>query len=63
VAAGKASLDPATVHFDTVMDTALCEDEIEVPTCSGDFVQTRVSLAPDGTVAKLIGVPGDFCTS
>jgi hypothetical protein len=54
VVAGKASLDPATAHFDRIMDTALCEDEIEVPTCSGDFVQTRVALAPDGTIAKLI---------
>ena len=48
------SLDPAVVHFDRVMDAALCEDEIGVLTPSGEVVQTRVSLAPDGTAAQLI---------
>lgn len=47
------SLDPAVVHFDRVMDAALCADEIGVLTRSGEVVQTRVSLAPDGTAAQL----------
>jgi hypothetical protein len=48
------SRDPAVVHFDRVMDAALCEDEIRVLTPSGEVAQTRVSLAPDGTAARLI---------
>jgi hypothetical protein len=48
------SLDPAVVHFDRVMDAALCADEIGVLTPSGEVVQTGVSLAPDGTAARLI---------
>ncbi len=48
------SLEPAVVHFDRVMDAALCEDEIRVLTPSGEVVQTRLSLAPDGTAARLI---------
>ncbi len=48
------SLDPAVVHFDRVMDAALCEDEIGVLTPSGEVVQTSVLLAPDGTTAQLI---------
>jgi len=48
------SLDPAVVHFDRVMDAALCEDEIGVLTPSREVVQTRMSLAPDGTAARLI---------
>ena len=48
------SLDPAVVHFDRVMDAALCADEIGVLAPSGEVVQTRVSLAPDGTAAQLI---------
>jgi hypothetical protein len=48
------SLGPAVVHFDRVMDAALCADEIGVRTASGEVVQTRVSLAPDGTVAQVI---------
>jgi hypothetical protein len=48
------SLDPAVVHFDRVMDAALCEDEIAVMTPSGELVQIRVSLTPDGTAARLI---------
>jgi hypothetical protein len=44
------SLDPAVVHFDRVMDAALCEDDIGVLTPPGEVVQTRASLAPDGTV-------------
>jgi hypothetical protein len=48
------SLDPAVVHFDRVMDAALCEDEIGVLTSAGEVVQTRVSLAPDGTAMQLI---------
>jgi hypothetical protein len=48
------SLDPAVVHFDRVMDAALCEDEIGVLTPSEEVVQTRVSLAPDGTATRLI---------
>jgi hypothetical protein len=48
------SLDPAVVHFDRVMDAVLCEDEIGVLAPSGEVVQTRVSLAPGGTAARLI---------
>jgi hypothetical protein len=48
------SLDPAVVHFDRVVDAALCEDEIGVLTPSGQAVQTRVSPAPDGTSVQLI---------
>ena len=48
------SLDPAVVHFDRVMDAALCEDEIGILTSSREVVETRVSLAPDGTAARLI---------
>jgi hypothetical protein len=48
------SVDPAVLHFDRVMDAALCEDEIEVVTLSGEAVQTRVTLAPDGTAAQLV---------
>ena len=48
------SLDPAVVHFDRVMDAALCEDEIGVLTPAGEVAATRVSLAPDGTAARLI---------
>src|SRR3984957_20107919 len=48
------SLDPAVVHFDRAMDAALCEDEIGVLTPSGEVAATRVSLAPDGTAARLI---------
>jgi hypothetical protein len=47
------SLDPAVVHFDRVMDAALCGDEIGVLTPSGEVVQTRVSLSPDGTTTQL----------
>jgi hypothetical protein len=47
------SLDPAVVHFDRVMDAALCEDGIGVLTPSGVVVPTNVSLAPDGTAARL----------
>jgi hypothetical protein len=36
------------------MDAALCQDEIAVLTPSGEVVQTRVSLAPDGAAARLI---------
>ncbi len=48
------SLDPAIVHFDRVMDAALCEDEIRILTPFGEVVQTRVSLAPDGSAIHLI---------
>jgi hypothetical protein len=48
------SRDPAVVHFDRVMDAALCKDQIAVLTPSGEPVQTRVSLAPDGTALQLI---------
>jgi hypothetical protein len=48
------NLDPAVVHFDRVMDAALCQDEIGVQTPAGEVVQTRVSLATDGTAARLI---------
>jgi hypothetical protein len=48
------SLDPVVVHFDRVMDAALCDDEIGVLTPSGEVVQTRLSLAPDGTAARLV---------
>jgi hypothetical protein len=53
VSPAAGSLEPAVVHFDRVMD-ALCEDEIGILTTAGDVVQTRVSLAPDGTAARLI---------
>jgi hypothetical protein len=36
------------------MDAALCEDEIRVLTPSGEVVQTGMSLAADGTAARLI---------
>lgn len=49
----EGSLHPVVVHFDRVMDTALCESEIAVLTPSGQVTQTRVSLAPDGTTAQL----------
>ncbi|MBK3573049.1 hypothetical protein JHN63_04270 [Streptomyces sp. MBT65] len=48
------SLDPVLVHFDRVMDAALCQDEIAVLAPSGAAVGTRVSLAPDGTAARLV---------
>ena len=48
------SLDPAVVYFDRVMDAALCENEIAILTPSREVVETRVSLAPDGTAARLI---------
>jgi hypothetical protein len=48
------SLDPAVVHFDRVMDAALCEDEIGAMAASGAVIQTRVSLEPDGTAIQLI---------
>jgi hypothetical protein len=45
---------PAIVHFDRVMDAALCEDEIRVLTPSGEVVQTHALLAPGGTELQLI---------
>jgi hypothetical protein len=48
------SLDPAILHFDRVMDAALCEDEIGMMTTSGEVVQTHVSLSPDGTTMEFI---------
>jgi hypothetical protein len=48
------SLDATIAHFDRVMDAALCEDEMGVLTPSGEVVQTRVSLAPDGTATQFI---------
>ena len=54
VSPAAGSLDPAVVHFDRVMDAALCEDEIAILTSSREVVETRVSLAPDGTAARLI---------
>jgi hypothetical protein len=48
------SLDPTVVHFDRVMDAAICEDEIAVLAPSGEIVLTRVSLASDGTATELI---------
>ena len=54
VSPAAGSLDPVVVHFDRVMDAALCEDEIAVLTPSGEVAATRVSLAPDGTAALLI---------
>lgn len=50
------SLDPAVVHFDRVMDAALCENEIGVLAASGEVVQTSVSLAPDGTTARIVPI-------
>jgi hypothetical protein len=54
VSPATGSLDPAVVHFDRVMDAALCEDEIGVLTPAGEVIQTRMSLAPGGTAAQLI---------
>jgi hypothetical protein len=54
VSPNAGSLDPAVVHFDRVMDAALCEDEMGILTSSGEVVQTRMSLAPDGTTMQLI---------
>ncbi|MDW5266133.1 MULTISPECIES: hypothetical protein [Acidobacteriaceae] len=48
------SLDPLVVHFDRVMDAALCEDEIGILTASGEVVQTNLSLEPHGTTAQII---------
>jgi hypothetical protein len=48
------SLDSVVVHFDRVMDAALCENEIGVLTPSGEIVQTAVSLTLDGTTAQII---------
>jgi hypothetical protein len=48
------SFDPAIVHFDRVMDAALCEDEIRIMTSSGEIVQTRASLLPNGTTMEFI---------
>jgi hypothetical protein len=36
------------------MDAALSQDEIGIVSPSGEVVQTRVSLTPDGTAARLI---------
>jgi hypothetical protein len=47
------SLDPVVVHFDRVMDAALCEDEIRILTSFGEIIQTHVSIAPDGTTIQL----------
>src|SRR5271167_322327 len=49
VAPTVGSIDPAVLHFDRVMDAALCQDEIGVLAPSGEIVQTCVSLASDGT--------------
>lgn len=46
------SLDPAIVYFDRVMDAALCEDEIRILNPSGEVVQTRASLSPDGATME-----------
>jgi len=54
IAPAVGSLAPLVVHLDRVMDAALCENEIEVLTVSGEVVQTRVSLASDGTTAQII---------
>jgi hypothetical protein len=54
VSPAAGSLDPAVVRFDRVMDAPLCEDEIAVLTPSGEVVQTRLSIAPDGTTAQLV---------
>jgi hypothetical protein len=54
VAPNVRSFDPAVVHFDRVMDAALCEDEIGVLSPSGEVIQTRVLLAPNGTTAQII---------
>ncbi len=48
------SLEPIVVHFDRVMDAALCEDEIGVLDAFGELIETRVSLAPEGIAAELI---------
>jgi len=48
------SLDPLVVHFDRVMDAALCEDELRVLAPSGEVVPTRAVPAHDGTTAWFI---------
>src|ERR1700721_3942278 len=55
------SFDPAVVHFDRVMDAALCEDEIGVLSPSGEVIQTRVLLAPNGTAAQIITSHHPWC--
>jgi hypothetical protein len=59
------SLDPVVVHFDRVMDAALCEDELAVLTPWGELVPTRVSVAPDATSARVLPSrpwrPGAYC--
>jgi hypothetical protein len=47
------TLDPAVVHFDRVMDAALCADEIGILGPSGEVVQTLVSLATNGMAAQV----------
>ena len=49
-----ASLDPVILNFGRVMDAALCENEIRVLSPTGEVVETRASLAPDGTAMQLI---------
>ncbi len=41
------------MHFDRVMDAALCEDEVAILPASGEAVRTRASLSPDGTALQL----------
>jgi hypothetical protein len=50
------SLDPLVMHFDRVMDAALCEDEIVILTGAGEVVQSNLSLEPHGTTAQIIPI-------
>lgn len=53
VSPNAGSLDPVVVHFDRVMDAALCEDEIRILTPHGKLVPTSTSLVKDGTELQL----------
>ena len=48
------SLDPLVVHFDRVMDAALCEDEIAICNAAGQVIETCVALSEDGKTMQLI---------
>jgi len=54
VSPNAGSLDPAIVYFDRLMDAALCADELQIMTSTGEVVQTQVSLSPNGTTIRFI---------
>ena len=61
------SLDPAVVHFDRVMDAALCEDEIAVLTPSGEVVRpvchSHRTEPQRGSSRATRGAPGSTASS